>query len=41
VVRHRREISRLRKAAPPVAAPGPASQPATPVPGSSQDIHGV
>jgi uncharacterized integral membrane protein len=41
VVRHRREISRLRKAAPPVAVQGPASQPATPVPGSSQDIHGV
>lgn len=41
VVRHRRELSRLRKASPPVAAPAPASQPATPVPGSSQDIHGV
>jgi uncharacterized integral membrane protein len=41
VVRQRREIGRLRKAPPPVAPPGPASQPAVPVPVASQDIHGV
>ena len=41
VVRQRRELTRLRKAPPPVAPPGPASQPAIPAPGSSQDIHGV
>jgi len=41
VVRLRRDITRLRKAPLPAATPGPASQPAIPVPGSSQDIHGV
>lgn len=40
-VRQRREIARLRKAPPPAAPAGPASQPAIPAPGASQDIHGV
>ena len=41
VVRQRRHLQRLRKAPPPVPAPGPASAPAVPAPGASQDIHGV
>ncbi len=41
VVRQRRELTRLRKAAPPVVVPAPAAQPAAPAPAASQDIHGV
>ncbi len=41
VVRQRREVQRLRRAPPPVPPPGPATQPAIPAPGASQDIHGV
>ena len=41
VVRQRRELSRLRKATPPVVVPAPVSQPAVPAPAASQDIHGV
>ncbi len=41
VVRQRRELGRLRKVPPPAPPPGPATQPAIPAPGASQDIHGV
>lgn len=41
VVRQRRELSRLRKAPPPVAVPPPPAQPPVAAPGPGQDIHGV